>query len=78
MHTRQHFVHSHIDKALQAKLNIKKRAVQISKGDTVKVMAGSKKGNTGKVTRVNLRTGKDKHRFADRRRTPAARNSTSR
>jgi large subunit ribosomal protein L24 len=58
MHERQHFVHSHIDKALRAKLNIKKRAIQISKGDTVKIVSGGKKGTTGKVIRVNLRTGK--------------------
>lgn len=58
MHVRQHFTHSHLDKALRAKLNIKKSSIQISKGDTVKVMAGSKKGTTGKVTRVNLRTGR--------------------
>lgn len=58
MHSKQHFLHAHLDKALKAKLNIKKRAVQISKGDTVKVMAGGKRGTTGKVTRVNLRTGR--------------------
>jgi large subunit ribosomal protein L24 len=58
MHARQHFVHSHIDKALRAKLGIKRRSVQISKGDTVKIMAGSKKGTTGKVIRVSLRTGR--------------------
>jgi large subunit ribosomal protein L24 len=58
MHVRQHFVHSHIDKALIKKLGLSKKSVQICKGDTVKVMAGSKKGTTGKVTRVNLRTGR--------------------
>ncbi|MGD0729166.1 MAG: 50S ribosomal protein L24 [Candidatus Micrarchaeaceae archaeon] len=58
MHVRQHFVHSHIDKSLKTKLNIKTRSTQISKGDTVKIMSGSKKGTSGKVTRVNLRTGR--------------------
>ncbi len=58
MHVRQHFLHSHVDKVLKAKLNLKKSSIQISKGDTVKVMSGSKRGTTGKVTRVNLRTGK--------------------
>jgi large subunit ribosomal protein L24 len=58
MHARQHFLHSHVDKALKTKLGIKKRSIQISRGDTVKVMAGSKKGTTGKVIRVSLRTGK--------------------
>ncbi len=58
MHMRQHFVRVHIDKALRDKLKLTKRTVQISKGDTVKVMAGSKKGTTGKVVSVSLRTGK--------------------
>lgn len=55
LHTRQHFVHAHLDKSLRTKLNIKKRAVQISKGDTVKVMTGKNKGKTGKVIIVNTR-----------------------
>jgi large subunit ribosomal protein L24 len=58
LHVRQHFVHSHIDKSLMKKLNIKKSSVQISRGDTVKVMAGSKKGTSGKVTKVSLKTGR--------------------
>jgi len=58
LHVRQKFVHSHVDKALKTKLNLKKSAVQLSKGDTVKIMSGSRKGTTGKVTRVNLRTGR--------------------
>lgn len=58
MHARQHFVHAHVDKELGAKLGMKRRAVQISRGDTVRVMSGSKKGTSGKVTRVDLRTGR--------------------
>jgi large subunit ribosomal protein L24 len=58
MHSRQHFLHAHIDKALRARLKLTKRTVQISKGDTVKVMAGSKKGATGKIISVDLRTGR--------------------
>ncbi|MDE1871291.1 MAG: 50S ribosomal protein L24 [Candidatus Micrarchaeota archaeon] len=58
LHVRQHFLHSHIDKQLRKRLSIKRSAVQISKGDTVKVMAGKNKGKSGKVIRVNLRTGK--------------------
>ena len=58
MHLRQHFVHAHVDKELRARLGLKRRAVQISKGDTVKIMSGSKRGTTGKVARVNLRTGR--------------------
>ena len=45
---RQHFVHAHVDKELRTRLGLKKRAVQISKGDTVKIMSGSKRGTTGK------------------------------
>jgi large subunit ribosomal protein L24 len=58
MHQRQHFLHAHIDDALKKKLGIKRNSVQISKGDTVKIMNGSKRGTTGKVTRVNLRSGR--------------------
>ena len=58
MHIRQHFMHAHLDKELRAKLGITQRTVQISRGDTVKVMSGSRKGSTGKVTLVNLRTGR--------------------
>jgi large subunit ribosomal protein L24 len=57
MHELQHFSHSHIDKALAKKLGITKRAVQVSKGDTVKVMSGKSRGKTGKVVRVNMRKG---------------------
>ncbi len=58
MHVRQHFVHSHIDKSLRTKLKITKKSIQIARGDTVKVMTGSKKGTIGRVTGVNLRTGR--------------------
>ena len=58
MHVRQHFVHVHLDRQLREKLSLKKRAVQISRGDTVKVMSGSKRGTTGKVVRVSLSTGR--------------------
>lgn len=58
LHVRQHFLHSHIDKSLKKKLNMKKSSVQISKGDTVRIMVGKNKGKSGKVIRVDLRTGK--------------------
>ena len=58
LHVRQHFLHAHLDKSLRSKLNLKKRAVQISRGDTVKIMVGKKKGTSGKVTKVDLRTGR--------------------
>lgn len=58
MHIRQHYLHVHVDKSLHDKMPVKRRAVQVAKGDTVKVMSGSKRGTTGKVTYVSLRTGR--------------------
>ncbi len=58
MHERQKFVHAHIDKQLREKLKLKNRTIQLSKGDTVKVMAGSNKGTAGKVTAINLKSGR--------------------
>jgi large subunit ribosomal protein L24 len=58
LHQRQHFVHAHIDETLRKKLGLKRNAVQLSKGDTVRVVSGSKKGASGKVTKVSLRSGR--------------------
>jgi large subunit ribosomal protein L24 len=58
MHLRQKFAHAHVSKELKQRLSLRKRAVQIRKGDTVKIMAGDNKGKSGKVTSVNLKTGK--------------------
>lgn len=58
LHVKQHFAHAHIEKALKQKLKISKRSIQISKGDTVKLIKGSKKGLTGKVIRVDLNKSK--------------------
>ena len=58
MHARQHFLHVHVDKALREKLKIKQRAVQLSRGDTVKVVSGGRRGLSGKVMSVSLRTGR--------------------
>lgn len=57
LHTRQHFLNAHLDKSLRAKLKLTRRSVQISTGDTVKIMAGSKRGTSGKVTSASLRSG---------------------
>ncbi|MDE1860915.1 MAG: 50S ribosomal protein L24 [Candidatus Micrarchaeota archaeon] len=54
MHMRQHFVNAHISKELKAKLGIKRRSIEIRRGDTVKIMAGGNKGKTGKVLEVDL------------------------
>ncbi len=58
MHMRQNFVNVHISKELSAKLGLKRRSIEVRKGDTVKVMTGDNKGKTGKVAEVNLSTGK--------------------
>lgn len=58
MHIRQHFVHAHVSKELAEKLGVKIRALQLRKGDTVKVMAGAFKGKVGKVHAVSLKTGR--------------------
>jgi large subunit ribosomal protein L24 len=58
LHVRQHFLHVHLDKKLKDKFQIKKRSVQVSKGDSVKVMTGSNKGKEGKVMSVSLRSGR--------------------
>ena len=57
MHVRQKFVHVHISKELKQKLGIKKRTAQVHAGDTVKVMVGSNRGKTGKVSKVNMKRG---------------------
>ncbi len=57
LHIAQHFAHAHISKELRSKLNTAKRSMQVSKGDTVKLMAGKKKGTSGKVTLVNTKKG---------------------
>ncbi len=58
MHEKQNFVNAHISKELSAKLGIKRRSIEVRKGDTVKIMAGDNRGKSGKVMDVDLRTGK--------------------
>lgn len=58
LHQKQRFMHAHVDKALRAKLGVKRSSIRIAKGDTVKVMSGASRGKTGKVTRVDLKSGK--------------------
>jgi large subunit ribosomal protein L24 len=57
LHQMQHLAHAHISKELKQKLKISLRSIQVSKGDTVKLVTGSKKGTSGKVTKVDLRKG---------------------
>lgn len=55
MHVRQRFVHAHLSKELATKLGVKKRSMEIRKGDTVKVMAGKQRGKSGRVNEVDLK-----------------------
>lgn len=56
LHIRQKFVAAHLSKELKAKY--KKRAINLRKSDTVKVMRGRFKRHTGKVERIDLKAGK--------------------
>ncbi len=58
MHTRQNFVNAHISKELSTKLGLKRRSIELRKGDYVLVMAGDSKGTRGKVSEVNLKNGR--------------------
>ncbi len=58
LHAKQHFVHSHVDKELKKRLGISVRSIRVAEGDTVKIMSGSKRGSTGKVSGVNLSRGR--------------------
>ena len=58
LHVRQKFASAHIAKDLAKKLGIKRRAIEVRKGDTVKVMAGSNRGKIGKVSAVSLKRSK--------------------
>ncbi len=58
MHVRQHFAHVHLSKELKSKLGTKKRNIEVRKGDTVKIMAGGFRGKSGKVSGVDLKSGK--------------------
>src|SRR3989339_2199364 len=53
LHIRQKFVSAHLSKDLRQKL--KKRNVDLRKGDKVKVMRGQFKKHEGKVDRVDLK-----------------------
>lgn len=58
LHDRQKFMHAHVSDELAKKLGIKSRSISVRKGDTVKVQSGSHMGKTGKVSAVDLKTGR--------------------
>lgn len=55
MHVRRKFVSVHLDKKLREQYKI--RAFPVRKGDTVKILRGSRKGLQGKVASVSLSRG---------------------
>ncbi len=55
LHRKQKDLSGHLNKKLSGQLG--KRSLRIRKGDTVKVLRGSKKGSEGKVTGVDYRRG---------------------
>ena len=50
LHLAAKFLNAHLSKELRAKM--KKRAIRVRKGDTVKIMGGKFRGVTGKVLTV--------------------------
>ena len=55
LHRKQKDLSGHLSKKLAERLG--KRSLQVRKGDTVKIMRGSKKGSEGNVTGVDYRKG---------------------
>lgn len=53
LHIKQKFVHVHLDKELRKKY--KRRAVQLRKGDKVKILCGAFKKRTETVERIDLK-----------------------
>jgi len=53
LHKRKSRMHVHLSKELRSKLKIKKRAILLRKGDTVRIMRGPGKGKEAKVSDVN-------------------------
>ncbi len=53
LHKRKNRLHVHLSKDLRGKLKVKKRAILVRQGDTVRVMRGPGKGKEAKVGDVN-------------------------
>jgi len=53
LHKKKSRMHVHLSKELRSKLKIKKRAILLRKGDTVKIIRGPGKGKEAKVSDVN-------------------------
>jgi len=53
LHRRKARMHVHLSKDLRGKLKVKKRAIGVRQGDTVRIMRGPHKGKDAKVSRVS-------------------------
>jgi large subunit ribosomal protein L24 len=53
LHKRKNRLHAHLSKELKSKLKVKKRAILVRKGDTVRIMRGPGKGKEAKIGDVN-------------------------
>ena len=53
LHVKQKFMSSHLSKDLKIKYNA--RSLILRKGDTVKILRGNFKGESGKVDRINIK-----------------------
>ena len=54
LHKRKNRLHVHLSKDLRGELKVKKRAILVRQGDTVRVMRGPGKGKEAKVGQVNV------------------------
>lgn len=54
LHKKKNRLHVHLSKDLRGKLKVKKRALLVHKGDTVKIMRGPEKGKEAKVGEVSV------------------------
>jgi large subunit ribosomal protein L24 len=54
LHKRKNRLHVHLSKDLRGKLKVKKRAILVRQGDTVRVMRGPGKGKDAKVGQVSV------------------------
>jgi large subunit ribosomal protein L24 len=54
LHERRKLISAHVSKELKEKLKTAARSIPMRKGDRVKVMRGSHKGKTGKVSEISL------------------------
>ncbi len=54
LHRRKNRLHVHLSKDLRGKLKTKRRAIQVHKGDNVRILRGAHKGKEAKVSRVSI------------------------